>query len=396
MSVNTKTSAKSGFPLLGRLLHITSSGAMWVVTVIISLGLLLSSWGGLIDPETDGRPGVVVMTLPGWIPAMLLIFVINMLWFRRQAVVAGVVLALCLPRVADTYPLGLGLRGERAGESDRAWTLLTYNCAGGIDLTGLYKGDVNPTYRVIMDSRADVVCLQEWDGLQPYKGHHLYTSQIDSLRMRYPYIIEGPDRTIMLSRYPARPIDLDFKGHKSGYGEMAAYKIDMGSGRELVIFNVHLQSIGLTNADKQLYDSLTEPGTIERQVHADAGDAQELLGRVRYELAAKLSAAGRVRAGQAKILAKYIKEYGQQNVIVCGDFNDVPGCYTLGVLESLGLRQVYSAVGRGYMSTFNRNKFWFRIDHVLWRGDMWPRGITRKVTPTSDHYPVMTRFVWKQ
>ncbi|MBO5054374.1 MAG: endonuclease/exonuclease/phosphatase family protein [Muribaculaceae bacterium] len=379
---------------LGRVIHITGSSFMWGVTLVASLGLLVSAWGGQINPEGNGRFGVIVMTLPFWIPVMLVTLCVNAVFFKRQALMSGIVLAMCLPRVCDIYPVGIGINGERADEHGRSWTLMTYNCAALIDLTEEYLGGLNPTYRIIMDANADLVCLQECDGIEPREYVHIDSAQVDSLSARYPYLIQDDiNRMALLSRYPARELKLSHRGYDRGDGEIAAYEIDMGKDRQLLLVSVHLQSIGLTDADKQFYGELTEPSTIEQA--EERNGARSLVGRIRTDLASKLSMAGQHRARQARLLASYIERYGRDNVIVCGDFNDVPGCYTLTLLESLGLRQVYSAVGRGYMATFNRDKLWFRIDHVMWRGNLIPRDIKRIESKTSDHYPVITRFVWR-
>ena len=69
---------------------------------------------------------------------------------------------------------------------------------------------------------------------------------------------------------------------------------------------------------------------------------------------------------------------------------------TLKRLESIGMvhREVYPEVGMGYMSTYNRNRFWFRIDHVLYRGNLRPVSMERGKTASSDHYPLLTTFVF--
>lgn len=389
-----KTTPKRKFSF-SRMARITGSGVMWFVTAIIAVGLMLSSWGGLVDAERHGFFGVVVLSLPIWVPLMIVVFVINVMWFKRQAVVCGLTLAMCLPTVFDVFPAGLGLRGLRPGEKELSWTMMTYNCACGVDQSGQYIGDINPTYRIIRDTAADVVCLQEWDVLAPQRYIHLYSEQIDSLRLIYPYIIEGPDRMLLLSHFPARQLNMGYDGDEENPGEMTAYELDMGHGHMLTVISVHLQSIGLTVEDKQFYGELTRPGEIDEYA-GSLSEARRTVGRIRANLVSKLDMAGRARARQAQKVVKFIRSCDSENIILCGDFNDVPGCYTMRAFESLGLRQVYSVIGRGYLPTFNRDRFLFRIDHMLWRGDLMPRSIYRINDKASDHYPLVTRWVWKR
>ena len=77
---------------------------------------------------------------------------------------------------------------------------------------------------------------------------------------------------------------------------------------------------------------------------------------------------------------------------MAGDFNDVPGCYTLEYLADLGFHNVYSEIGCGPDITYNSDRFYFRIDHVLYRGALQPLSIRRGRIRSSDHYPLIVDF----
>jgi endonuclease/exonuclease/phosphatase (EEP) superfamily protein YafD len=94
-------------------------------------------------------------------------------------------------------------------------------------------------------------------------------------------------------------------------------------------------------------------------------------------------------------MVQFIKRFGGKNVIVCGDFNDVPGCYTMRQLEGQELKDVYGTIGLGYMNTYFHNRFYFCIDHVMYRGNITPINIRRDKIDLSDHYPLFTTFVVK-
>ncbi len=366
------------------------------VTSVISLGLIMVSYSGYIDPELLPIAGVMGMTLPFWVPLMIVVFLVDAIRWHRSALIAGISLAVCIPQIVDVYPVGVGdvTSTIAAGRGNGTFTLLTYNCSGWIDLTGKYADGKNPTAKVILDADADIVCLQESDNLRPSKRLHLAKEQLDSIRARYPYIIETEWHLMLLSKYPASEIDLGLAGGDYNADETTAYQIDFGQDRrKLVIFSVHLQSIGLTQQDKTFYGEITRLDDENPAKGKTAEQERTLLNRVKNELIGKLCAANSRRASQIKRLLADVRRISHDNdVIVCGDFNDVPGCYSLHRLEGEGLRQVYPAVARGYMATFNRDKFWFRIDHVLWRGDILPLSMRRISTITSDHYPLVTTF----
>ena len=62
--------------------------------------------------------------------------------------------------------------------------------------------------------------------------------------------------------------------------------------------------------------------------------------------------------------AKEIKNSKQQTIIVCGDFKDTPISYTHRVI-SKGLVDAFENSGSGLGISYNQNRFYFRIDHIL-------------------------------
>ncbi len=360
---------------------------MGIVTCVVALATIISAWAGTIDPEDLPVAGVCVMVLPILAPILLAVFILDIFWWRRSAVIAGLALAVCLPRILSVYPLSWPSGPLPEGDKSRAWTLLSYNCAEWLDLDQKYPDDINPALSYILRTDADIVCIQEADYLSVEHSVRITSKQIDSISRRYPYIIFNDHNQLLLSKHPADALPLGYDRRRYGNGDIAGYRIHL-NGRVLTIFNIHLQSIGLTDDDKELYSGLTgtsgHPATI----------VENPLQRVRTDLVAKLSAANVMRARQAKRLVQYIRKFGGTNCVVCGDFNDVPGCYALDQVEDQGLRQVYPAVGLGYMYTYNRNSMYFRIDHVLWRGNFAPHSMKRGDIRNSDHYPLLTTFVW--
>lgn len=358
-----------------------------ILTGLVAVATIVSAWAGSIDPEEIPVAGVCVMVLPVLAPLLFVVFILDIIWWRKCAVAAGIALAVCLPRILGVYPLSWPAGSISEEDKPRAWTLLTYNCSEWLDLDKKYPGETNPAISYILQTDADIVCIQEADYLCVEHSVRITSAQIDSISTRYPYIIFNDHNQLLLSKHPAEALPLGYDRRRYGNGDIAGYRIHIG-GHPLTIFNVHLQSIGLTDDDKELYSGLADISG------SQSGDIANPLHRVRYDLVAKLSAANVMRARQAKRLVQYIRKFGGTNCVVCGDFNDVPGCYALGLIEDQGLRQVYPAVGLGYMHTYNRNSMYFRIDHVLWRGEFAPHSITRGDIRNSDHYPLLTTFLW--
>lgn len=352
------------------------------LNLVCAGAMITACYAGTIDPREMPLSAVAAMVAPIAIFAMVVLLVLDLIWWRKTAIFAAIALAACLPAVTDNFPLNLPPGNLDAAERENSFTLLTYNLYQYEDQTGLYPDDRNPSIQYIIDTDADVVCLQETSFFGTNETLHITGDQIDTLSRRYPYILRNPvtDATL-LSKYKATALRTISDQQKPGNG-YAAYAIEI-KGRRVAVFNVHLASLGLTDSDKKLFRDITnmKRHNVSRQA-------------VKTELIDKISAAAVMRANETEDLLRDISKYGGENVVVCGDFNDVPGCWALRRLADAQLHEVYPAVGLLYMRTYSHNRFYFRIDHVLWRGNMKAFDMERGNVRWSDHFPLLTTFVF--
>ncbi len=199
------------------------------------------------------------------------------------------------------------------------------------------------------------MCLQESSNLNGVGKK----AQRDSINSRYPYrLYSNRSGEVLLSKYHATEIDTPQPDW--GSGSFCAYDVEV-EGHEVTVVNCHLQSIGLTDDDKELYRELTDKEL--------RNPSRSELSKVKNGIVTKLLAAFRIRAQQAR----YIKEFlatRKGNVILVGDFNDVPGSYAYRTIKSDGLKDAYSECAFGPTVTYNDNRFYFRIDQMLYRGDL--------------------------
>lgn len=359
--------------------HKIITALLTMVNTIASIGLIISAYAGAINPVEHSLAPVVAMTFPFWLAGTLLCIVAT-LFIRRIAAVAGVLgILISMPSILDFSPIRFP---GSVDEDDETFTLMSYNVLNLFNKTGLYPGDVNPTLSYILDRDDDIVCLQEINSFHPSKSNHVTAAQIDSLHTQYPYIYIGSYSQAILSKYPVEPVQIGFKyANVSGAADMACFRVEV-KGKKITIFNIHLQSFDLVNTDREMFVKLTK---LE-------GNEQEIK-EMRNHLINKIRIAGPQRVHDTEELIRYINKYGGPNVIVCGDFNDVPGSYPLRLLERLHLKEVYPEVGFGPMITYNTERFYFRIDHILYRGDMHPVKMSRGKIKSSDHYPIEATFI---
>lgn len=347
------------------------------LNLFFAIGLLVSAYSGLVNPDTMPIAGVVAMTFVFWLCLSLVTLIADIFILRKAMWIQIVVICACYGPVHTFCPLNfpMPLTPE---EKKRSFTVLNYNVEGFYDNQAVAKNVPNRTMQFIIESDADIVCLQECDALSPHEEFGLSQHQLDSLLSIYPYYELNTGAQALLSKYPFVHIELPMNDFDNGVADGYTVVID---GRTLTIFNVHLQSLSLSDEDRRLYVNLT------RKI------SEKRLKKAKTQLISKLCYSFRQRVIQARVLKGYVETIGG-NVIVCGDFNDIPNCYAIRTLEKAGLHDAYAEAGFGPAITYHADRFYFRIDHSLYRGHLEAVRCKRGDVQSSDHYPLITTYLW--
>lgn len=343
--------------------------------------LFVSAYSGNISPQQSGFATILNMSFPLWILLNVINLAIDLLMWRWLAIVPVAAFAATIVPVLNFSPLNITSQGVKSNEKDLAFTVLNYNVMDFIDNQDKYPNDCNRTISYILSTDADIVCLQECEYLQPLAKYHVTESQIDSLKTRYPYRVIGHHGQATLSKYPFTNINLGLSRLYSG--DITAHLVEMNN-QTITLFNVHLRSLRFNQDDRDAYLEFTDINS------SNDTDLSRLL-----PLRDKLYQAAQHRARQANIIRAYLDQAGG-NAIVCGDFNDVPNCYAIRTISGDSMNDAYAENAFGPTITFNANRFYFRIDHVLYSGSLKAVDIERGNIPSSDHYPLLTTFVWQQ
>ncbi|MBQ0069837.1 MAG: endonuclease/exonuclease/phosphatase family protein [Bacteroidales bacterium] len=364
--------------------------AMTTLCVIV---LLMCAGGGYCNPALYGFvPGVMTLLLPVAVVVALAWCIVLLLTCRwRNAVAVATALILTSPVSCLQCPLNMP---QDCGEGN-TFTVMTYNVAS---FPHMYTQDTSTVMRNILDIDADFVLMQDmphWirdyhydtiKGLKPY---------YEELKRKYPYRSHPyADEVAILSRYP---FTMDtIVPAKRGFESLSylqdlehhpamAYDVVV-NGHKLRLISVHLQSYGLSNEEKGIMGAAPQdtlsimPGSkLEHMSFTD-----------------KLNRAFSLRASDALALREAI-DRGPQTVIVCGDFNDVAGSYAYRTVMGDDMNDSWAQAGRGYAWTFALHRFYFKIDHILYRGPL--QAVDAKVYnklpltyTASDHYPQVTKF----
>lgn len=368
--------------------------AGYSVNILLALFLIISAYGGAVDPERSTIPAILAMTFPLWLGLSVLTMVIDLFLNRWLALVQAVAIVCCLGPLLNFCPLNIVSRQLTPEEQQRSFTFMSYNVYGLNDYRQPYapkdstrlreevrKGISNPTLSHILKQDIDILCLQEFNFNINPKSTIISKPLFDSICARYPYRITR-DGNAILSKFPIYNVYMRQPESPTAFYHGAVANIQ---GHRTLIISAHLQSIGLDAADKELFRELTEG---EGGRKAIAGAKRQLLG--------KLSVAFRNRANQARLLRQQIDSLGIENVIIAGDFNDIPNCFAIRQLAKDDFKSAFAMAGHGPIITYHANRFYFHIDHILFRGPLEAIEFHRDSYDRSDHNPITTRFLWTE
>jgi Uncharacterized protein conserved in bacteria len=361
----------------------TMSRFLRTVALLVDLAavcaLVLTAYAGVVSPLSHSAWwGVLPLGFPFAFWGVTALLLLQLLWHRRGAVVCALGMLLCAGPVLAYFPVNIG--GKKAPEGKETFTMMSFNAHQFLppDSVPWAYPIPNPSIEYVLQADVDIVCLQEASYIISRTSQLMSGEQIRRMHEQYPYII-GSDEICLMSKFPTEAIHLDVNDKSFPGGWAACYRVTLPGGRNITIFDVHLHSMRLRSDDREVWNNITE---LKR----------EDITQVRTHLLDKLASAAVGRAKDVLQLQRYIRLYGGPDVIVCGDFNDVSGCHAIRSLADSGFRSVWPETGLGPLITFNSDRMYFGIDHILYRGDLHPLSMHRGGLRSSDHYPLIATF----
>lgn len=354
---------------------------MLIVAVLASLALLATAYAQRVPPSELAIASMAAMAFPAafWVTAT--VFAVCLARFRRTAWIPGIALLACVAQIHSYMPLRLPRLPMSQEQKEKSFTFMTYNVLRFHDAE--YPDvESNRQLAYILEQNPDVAVIEEALYISPMKDNHITQDEIDTLHRAYPYVLTQGENFAILSKFPVEPINLDFPAEDFVSGDIAGFRLDV-RGTVVNVFPVHLRSFSLTDADKSAYQDIVRLDSVS------AGGLKD----VRSSIVPKISQAAVERTEQVRYLQKYLQRYGGRNAIVAGDFNDTENSYGIYLLCSQShMRQAFEDTGIWPMVTYNANDLFFRIDHVLYRGDLDAVRMKRGSLKASDHYPLTVTF----
>ena len=364
-----KKSDKPQFGLISKILL--------TINILVVVLYLTACYIGYVDPNSASYLALMPMAYPLFLVATIPTLLFWVVKHRRLMLITVCSWLATIPQICAFMPIHFN-DIEQAQSEKGSYTLTTYNTFG-------FAGDKetkNAIIDEILEKNADFVCIQEGTTIDDLRYWHTDPDRIARLCARYPYV-HFSDKNHTLGCFSKRPIGIIMEQSIGNYFYVEAYKTS-GLGGEIYIINTHMESIGLTVDDKRLYMDLTQTAK------------KETLKGVRSHLLNKLLRADRQRAVQARLIKSIADSLRTASphtpLFICGDFNDPP--YTYSYLTAKGnYSDAYTDAGVGYAHTYNRNRFYFRIDNIFYDDRLVEAEACRVGTSkASDHHSVTAIF----
>ena len=279
--------------------------------------------------------------------------------------IAGI---LCLAQIRAYSPINF----SRQYRPENSLKVMSYNILS-YNLTASNANRKNATIQYLEAADADIICLQEF--------HFFALKKQKNLLKKYPYksylVSNFSEATSSYlgcsSKYPILSVEkIKFD---ASYNGCCKYRI-LHENDTIVVYNCHLQSNKLQGEDKNAYEQIL------------SNPKENLRSKETKALIKKLRDAAAKRACQADIIMADLEKETSPYVIVCGDFNDSPISYACNRLKKR-LDDAYTNSGNGPGISYNSNKLYYRIDHILHspRFKAYDCTVDRS-TKESDHYPI--------
>ncbi|HAC16495.1 MAG TPA: endonuclease [Bacteroidetes bacterium] len=230
---------------------------------------------------------------------------------------------------------------------------------------------VEALLELISDNDPDLILLSEPD--------EWWLNQLKSLDEEYPYTLHQPQENqygmLLYSRLELIDPEIRFLIEP----EIPSFrlKVRLRSETLVTLYGMHPRPPGLKRSND---DESADDNTTEMAVNGNGEDDTEEGEREDSDN----------RDAELMLVAKEIEKYGDEPVIVAGDFNDVAWSYTTHLFQRIG-GLLDPRVGRGLFTTYSTKSRLMRypLDHVFASNHFVLVELRRLPDIGSDHFPLL-------
>ena len=359
-----------------------------MISIVVAALMLASAYGGHVQPRESAVANLLTLALLH-VAVFSLVVLVVMVVLRQwaAALIVGVAMLVSWPSLRLVCPVNVFK--PHISENDSTFSIITFNSR----VLGYYFGSrtgINPNMKYLIEKNPDVIIMQE-GSLTGYSYEEMISVQpfMEEIKKKYPYRSHWHHDVMIMSRHPYKLLTDELKwaniepnhdqisDRHDSYGKV--YDVFVGDDT-IRIIGVHLTSFQLSTKEKTItqISNNRADGNVSRMSEFKA-------------LVKKIQVMATARAAQAKEVRRVV-ERSPRNMIVCGDFNDTPASYTYRTIKGDDLNDAFAETGLGPISTYKEHGLYFKIDHVLYRGNFKAVSSVMDKIGTSDHYPQMVTF----
>lgn len=333
------------------------------INLLVIMAMIFCAYTCMLPPQTYPNWSYFGMAFPVF-AVLDIIFIVFWLIFKWKVAALPLLGLLVCAGAARTY-FPVNIQREVPGGCIK---VLSYNVMSfGKEAAQPFED--NAIVKYIIDSKADIVCIQEGTRsgydyiLSLWEKDYPYQSVQDSV---YNFMF-------LLSKYPILKTERIMYESASNY----SYAHTLLVGKDtLYVINNHFESYKLKDEDRENYKTM---------VKHPRNDSTEV---IYSDLTTKIASANAIRGAQADSVGAYIDRLRGKHIIACGDFNDPSISYTHYRMTRY-LDDAYTCSGNGPGISYNKSGMWFRIDNILMSPEMesYKAKVDNKIS-VSDHYPI--------
>lgn len=362
---------------------------LFLINIMAVVWLFLCLYASVTSPEKYSYLPMISLSTSF---ALLTNLVFVLIWpFTRKkwrTLLPLVALCCCYSLIRPVFGIHPFAKNEMS-PTLHGLKIMSWNVHG----LGLYDRPVDKTrpekmFRLVDEQDPDIFCMIEFytqaDGSNKKATRFFKSAGYREYRFSYDndlgakiFIGNAVFSKYPLSNFEEIPID--------EYIKMMSCDITMPDSSKIRLYVMHLQSFLLGDADKAFIE----------QVKDNTNNLEQKPGYSRTFLR-KFSRAYQKRGKQAE-LARQVIDQSPYPVLICADFNDVPGSYTYTKVKK-NLKDAFAEKGCGLGRTYNLISPTLRIDYIFYDPAVLELSGYQsiKTTELSDHNPIIANFKTKR
>ena len=213
------------------------------INFLFAIALVASAYAYIVPPDKMIFASYLGLAFPVLLAANIIFILFWTIQRHHSALISIIALIACWNGLWNYTPIHI--ESDEAVTEGEKLTLLTYNVHNFNNYAPHTDDSPNPVISYIQDSKADIICMQEFSFGN--SKNQLSLAQINSAFSEYPYRHFTPGNKTpysqsgiaCYSKYPFQEIT-DIK-YDSSYNGSCIYKIKI-NGRILTLINNHLES----------------------------------------------------------------------------------------------------------------------------------------------------------